>query len=97
MYTHPQGVGAELRGLGLGGHHLPRVCGKPLLLGRGQGEWQARVLKVTDGEYTLSGPMMTNLSVSQGPAALIDVDGVEVIRVCKSQSCMVWRCARDTS
>jgi hypothetical protein len=46
-------VGADLNGLGLGGHHLPEMLGQPIPLGDAHGAYRARVLCITDGEVRL--------------------------------------------
>ncbi|HET8996738.1 MAG TPA: MlrC C-terminal domain-containing protein, partial [Acetobacteraceae bacterium] len=42
-------------------------------------ETTARVLKLTDGSFTLTGPMGAGNPANLGPSALIDIDGVRVI------------------
>ena len=41
-----------------------------------QGRW--RVLALADGRCTLTGPMMTGVSVNLGPSACLELDGVRV-------------------
>ena len=41
----------------------------------------ARVLKLTDGRFTLTGPMGAGNPANLGPCALIDIDGVRVMVV----------------
>jgi len=42
---------------------------------------KARVLKLTDGRFTLTGPMGAGNPAALGPCALIDIDGVRVMVV----------------
>ncbi len=44
-------------------------------------ECEARVLKLTDGRFTLTGPMGAGNPGNLGPCALIDIDGVRVMVV----------------
>jgi microcystin degradation protein MlrC len=64
---HAAGVGATVA-LSLGGKSdgMPFPC-------------QARVLRLTDGRLTLTGPMSAGNPANLGPTALIDVQGVRVI------------------
>ncbi len=64
---HAAGEGATLA-LSLGGKSdgMPFAC-------------QARVLRLTDGRFTLTGPMSAGNPANLGPTALIDVHGVRVI------------------
>lgn len=64
---HAAGEGANVS-LSLGGKsdRMPFAC-------------SARVLKLTDGQFTLTGPMGAGNPANLGPAALIDIDGVRVI------------------
>jgi microcystin degradation protein MlrC len=64
---HAAGEGASLP-LSLGGKSdgMPFAC-------------TARVLKLTDGRFTLTGPMGAGNPGNLGPCALIDVDGVRVM------------------
>ena len=66
---HTAGEGAEVK-LSLGGKSdgLPLVC-------------SVRVEKLTDGAFTLTGPMGAGNPANLGPTALIDIDGVRVIVV----------------
>jgi microcystin degradation protein MlrC len=66
---HAAGVGATLP-LSLGGKSdgLPFDC-------------TARVVKLTDGRFTLTGPMGAGNPGNLGPCALIDIDGVRVMVV----------------
>ena len=64
---HAAGEGSTLA-LSLGGKSdgLPLAC-------------TARVLKLTDGRFTLTGPMGAGNPANLGPCALIDIDGVRVM------------------
>ena len=64
---HAAGEGATVS-LSLGGKSdgMPFAC-------------SARVLKLTDGRFTLTGPMGAGNPANLGPSALIDIDGVRVI------------------
>ena len=42
-------------------------------------EVEARVKRLTDGEYVLSGPFQTGRRESMGPTALLDVRGIDVV------------------
>jgi microcystin degradation protein MlrC len=66
---HAAGEGASLS-LALGGKSdsLPFIC-------------TARVLKLTDGRFTLTGPMGAGNPGNLGPCALIDIDGIRVMVV----------------
>ena len=71
--AHAAGVGAELD-LAVG-TAVPTFTGHlsdpPV-----QGRW--RVLALADGRCTLTGPMMTGVSVNLGPSACLELDGVRV-------------------
>jgi microcystin degradation protein MlrC len=66
---HAVGEGKELP-LSLGGKSdgMPLAC-------------TARVLRLTDGRFTMTGPMGAGNPANLGPTALVDVDGVRVIVV----------------
>jgi len=64
---HHAGVGAFVS-LSLGG----KSDGMPL-------ETAARVVRLTDGSFTLTGPMSAGNPANLGPTALIDIQGVRVI------------------
>jgi len=67
------GVGAELE-LALG-TAVPTFTGRPSdppLKGR------FKVLAVADGVCTLTGPMMTGLTVKLGPSACLEIDGIRI-------------------
>jgi microcystin degradation protein MlrC len=66
---HEAGEGASV-GLSLGGKSdgLPFAC-------------TARVVRLNDGRFTLTGPMGAGNPGNLGPCALIDVDGVRVVVV----------------
>jgi len=66
------GVGARVK-LSLGGKTAPeKNHGAPL-------EVEGRVLAVTDGKYTIRGPMCTGLGIDMGRTAVVDFDGIKVI------------------
>lgn len=70
------GVGAELE-LSLGGKtDMPTVSlkGKPLAL-------RGRVKALTDGNWTVEGPMYTGVNVRMGPTAVFETRGVEIVVV----------------
>lgn len=72
------GVGAEVT-LDLGGKtDMPSVgeTGRPLRL-------TGRVRALTDGRWTVRGPMYTGSEVSTGPAAVFETDGVRIVVVSK--------------
>ena len=67
------GVGAELElTLGTAVPTFTGVASDPPLTGR------FRVLAVADGTCTLTGPMMTGLTVRLGPSACLEIDGIRV-------------------
>ncbi|GAB1390604.1 MAG: microcystin degradation protein MlrC [Rubrivivax sp.] len=71
--AHEAGVGAELE-LSLG-TAVPTFTGQPSdppLRGR------CKVLTLADGRCTLTGPMMTGVSVRLGQSACLEIDGVRV-------------------
>jgi microcystin degradation protein MlrC len=73
---HAVGEGAELS-LSLGGKSdgMPFAC-------------TARVLRVTDGRFTLTGPMGAGNPANLGPTALIDIEGVRVILVSRKMQAL---------
>ena len=71
--AHEAGAGATLE-LALGGHLDPDVSGAPI-------ECVARVVNVSDGEFKLTGPLGTGETQRLGPAALLQIGGVDVIVV----------------
>ncbi|TCT09764.1 M81 family metallopeptidase [Paralcaligenes ureilyticus] len=71
------GVGAEVT-LDIGGKtDVPalEIKGEPLNV-------RARVVKITDGNYIVTGPMFTGMRLSIGKTAVIEVDGI-LIFVCE--------------
>ncbi len=71
------GVGAEVT-LDIGGKtDVPalEIKGEPLNI-------RARVVKITDGNYTVTGPMFTGMRLSTGKTAVIETDGI-LIFVCE--------------
>ena len=71
--AHAAGVGAELE-LALG-RAVPTFTGRPSdppVRGR------FKVLALADGACTLTGPMMTGLTVQLGPSACLEIDGVRI-------------------
>lgn len=71
--AHEAGIGAEID-LALG-TAVPTFTGQPSdppLRGR------FKVLALADGRCTLTGPMMTGVSVQLGPSACLEIDGVRV-------------------
>ena len=48
----------------------------------------ARVLRLTDGRFTLTGPMGAGNPVTLGPTALIEIDGVRVIVVSRKMQAL---------
>ena len=48
----------------------------------------ARVLRLTDGRFTLTGPMGAGNPANLGPTALIDIDGVRVIVVSRKMQAL---------
>ena len=71
--AHQAGVGAEIE-LSLG-KAVPTFSGQPSdppVQGR------FKVLALADGRCTLTGPMMTGVSVRLGPSACLEIDGVRV-------------------
>ncbi len=71
--AHAAGVGAELE-LALG-TAVPTFTGAPSdppVRGR------FKVLALADGRWTLTGPMLTGVSVQLGPSACLEIDGVRV-------------------
>jgi microcystin degradation protein MlrC len=73
---HAAGVGTLLS-LSLGGKsdNAPFPC-------------TARVLKLTDGRFTLTGPMGAGNPANLGPTALVDIDGVRVIVVSRKMQAL---------
>ncbi len=68
------GVGADVT-LRLGGKtDMPTLglTGKPLQV-------SGRVRRITDGRFTVTGPMMTGLQMSLGPTAVLDTGRVEIV------------------
>lgn len=71
--AHEAGVGAEIE-LALG-TAVPTFTGQPSdppVRGR------FKVLALSDGRCTLTGPMMTGVSVQLGPSACLEIDGVRI-------------------
>jgi microcystin degradation protein MlrC len=73
---HAAGEGATVS-LSLGGKsdRLPYQC-------------SARVQRLTDGRFTLTGPMGAGNPANLGPTALIDIDGVKVIVVTRKMQAL---------
>jgi microcystin degradation protein MlrC len=73
---HTAGEGAEVA-LSLGGKSdgMPFGC-------------TARVLTLTDGKFTLTGPMGAGNPGNLGPSALIDIDGVRVVVVSRKMQAL---------
>ena len=73
---HAAGVGAEVS-LSLGGKSdgMPFAC-------------TARVLTLSDGRFTLTGPMGAGNPGNLGPSALIDIDGVRVVVVSRKMQAL---------
>jgi len=73
---HAAGEGASVS-LSLGGRSdgLPFAC-------------TARVQRLTDGQFTLTGPMGAGNPGNLGPTALIDVDGVHVVLVSRKMQAL---------
>jgi microcystin degradation protein MlrC len=73
---HAAGVGATIS-LSLGGKsdRMPYQC-------------SARVEKLTDGRFTLTGPMGVGNPGNLGPSALIDIDGIKVIVVSRKMQAL---------
>jgi microcystin degradation protein MlrC len=73
---HAAGEGMDLP-LSLGGKSdgMPFAC-------------RARVLRLTDGRFTLTGPMGAGNPANLGPAALVDIDGVRVIVVSRKMQAL---------
>ena len=67
---HLAGEGATVS-LSLGGKVDPQF-GPPL-------DVTATILKLTDGKFTLEGPMQAGIPIDMGPSALIKVGGVQVV------------------
>jgi len=73
---HGAGLGAELT-LELGGHtDMPAIglSGEPLRV-------SGRVSSLSDGAFTVEGPMYTGVRVSMGPTAVLDTGKVEIVVV----------------
>jgi microcystin degradation protein MlrC len=71
--AHEAGVGAEIE-LALG-TAVPTFTGRPSdppVRGR------YKVVALADGRCTLTGPMMTGVSVKLGPSACLEIDGVRI-------------------
>jgi microcystin degradation protein MlrC len=68
------GVGNELT-LMLGGHAAMPSIGAPAA----PLQVTARVRRITDGEYTLRGPMGAGASARNGPTVVLQVGGVEIV------------------
>ncbi|WP_326539529.1 M81 family metallopeptidase [Pseudorhodoferax sp.] len=71
--SHEAGIGAEIE-LALGSA-VPTFTGQPSdapVRGR------FKVLALSDGRCTLTGPMMTGVSVQLGPSACLEIDGIRV-------------------
>ena len=73
---HDAGEGATIA-LSLGG----KSDGAPF-------QCSARVEKLTDGQFTLTGPMGAGNPGNLGPAALIEIDGVRVIVVSRKMQAL---------
>ncbi len=73
---HSAGEGATVA-LSLGGKsdRLPYQC-------------NARVERLTDGKFTLTGPMGAGNPASLGPTALIDIDGVRIVVVSRKMQAL---------
>ncbi len=73
---HAAGAGAEVS-LSLGGKSdgMPFAC-------------TARVLTLSDGRFTLTGPMGAGNPGNLGPSALIDIDGVRVVVVSRKMQAL---------
>ncbi len=73
---HAAGIGASVS-LSLGGRSdgMPYIC-------------TALVEKLTDGVFTLTGPMGAGNPANLGPSALIDIDGVNVIVVSRKMQAL---------
>lgn len=67
---HAAGVGATLT-LEVGGKIDPRLAPPVKVTGR--------VTHLSDGRFTITGPMMTGMRVDMGPTATLKVDGVEIV------------------
>ncbi len=67
---HQAGQGAKIE-LSLGGK-VDQLFGPPVNV-------EARVLKLTDGRFSLEGPMQAGVPIDMGPSALIDIAGVQVV------------------
>ncbi|MDP6708902.1 MAG: M81 family metallopeptidase [Alphaproteobacteria bacterium] len=68
------GIGAEVT-LMLGGRtDMPAIdlTGKPL-------EVSGRVRCITDGRFTITGPMMTGITVDMGPTVVLDTGAIEIV------------------
>jgi len=73
---HGAGLGAELT-LELGGHtDMPAIglSGEPLRV-------SGRVSALSDGAFTVEGPMYTGVRVTMGPTAVLDTGKVEIVVV----------------
>jgi microcystin degradation protein MlrC len=73
---HAAGEGAQVS-LSLGG----KSDGMPF-------DCTARVLKLSDGKFTLTGPMGAGNPGNLGPSALIDIDGVRVVVVSRKMQAL---------
>ncbi|MBK8530034.1 MAG: M81 family metallopeptidase [Rubrivivax sp.] len=71
--AHQAGVGAEIE-LSLG-KAVPTFSGQP---SDAPVQGRFKVLALADGRCTLTGPMMTGVSVRLGPSACLEIDGVRV-------------------
>lgn len=79
------GVGADLL-LSLGGKSdgVPFAC-------------RARVVRLTDGRFTLTGPMGAGNPADLGPTALVDIEGVQVIVVSRKMQALDQAIIRHVS
>jgi microcystin degradation protein MlrC len=68
--AHAAGQGATV-GLRLGGKVDP-TFGAPI-------EAAARVMHLSDGRFTIEGPMMRGVAVDMGPTATVRIGGVDVV------------------
>ncbi len=71
--AHAAGIGAEI--------DITLGCAVPTFTGQASDppvRGRFKVLALADGRCTLTGPMMTGLSVKLGPSACLEIDGVRV-------------------